>query len=440
MPDSLPDDQDEILGQSLLEGLRGDLHLVAGGLALLYVLLSLGHLLVLPVPLKAPLTTTAAASALLLGWAHRHLKLHPPPPGWVYPLALIIAGVVMINSLLHLYLSAEPQHTTNLILLLIGLGYFLLSHLWYMTALIMVLLLWVGVVAAVGQRAPADQWVHFGFALLIGSVVASLIHTAHARNLRRLQWLRLRDEQKSTRLLREVEERHRAERALRERQAQLAHAGRLNLAGEMASGLAHEINQPLAAISLYAQTGQSLLQMETLDKARLEQLLERIGAQSQRAGEVINRIKHFTRASPPQRQAVDLNDLVRDTLDFIDYDLERTAVEVKLDLTADLPQVEVDPIQIQQVLLNLLRNAQEALQGLPASQRRILLSTQALPDGRVEVRVTDQGPGLSPRSASHLFQPFFTTKPQGTGLGLSISKNLIDSHSGRLWAISHPQQ
>ncbi|HXH03208.1 MAG TPA: PAS domain S-box protein [Candidatus Competibacteraceae bacterium] len=237
----------------------------------------------------------------------------------------------------------------------------------------------------------------------------------------------------------DITARRQAQDQLRQLREELTHMGRLSLAGEMASGLAHEINQPLAAMVTYAQAALRLLKSESVEREQLATILEKVAEQGLRAGGIIHRLRKFLRKQPPQRSATDLNQLIRELDDLYRAEYRRFEVSVELELDEALPRVLADGIQIQQVLLNLMRNAMEAMQEVPEGQRQLTVRTRAAGVHSVEVLLRDSGPGLSAEARSHLFQPFFTTKAEGMGLGLSISRSIIEAHGGTLAAESDPR-
>jgi PAS domain S-box-containing protein len=227
-------------------------------------------------------------------------------------------------------------------------------------------------------------------------------------------------------------ERRRAEAERRRYQEELAHVARLSTMGEMASGLAHEINQPLAAIANFAQGSiQRLRQSNGSADAGLMESLEQISCQAARAGDIVRHLREFVGKGQGKRAPEDINSLVSAAARLIEPEAREHGVALRLELGADLPPVAVDRIQVDQVLINLMKNGVEALAGAPAP-RRLTLRTRELPDGLVEVTVADNGPGLSPDSGRRLFHPFFTTKPTGLGMGLAISRSIIEAHGGRL--------
>ncbi|HXG08430.1 MAG TPA: PAS domain S-box protein [Gemmataceae bacterium] len=238
----------------------------------------------------------------------------------------------------------------------------------------------------------------------------------------------------------DVTARKQAEERLQHLQAQLAHVDRLATMGELASGLAHELNQPLTAIATYTRAAVRLLRAGTGDPGQLLQALEQAARQAERAGEVVHRLRRFVARAEPHRSLLDLNELVREALLLSEYDLRDGGVHVQLDLREPLPPVEGDRIQLEQVILNLIRNAVEAMADTPPGQRNLTIITGPTGQGTVEVAVCDAGCGLTVEMVQRLFQPFQTTKPQGMGLGLAISRSIIQAHGGWMWARPNPER
>lgn len=215
---------------------------------------------------------------------------------------------------------------------------------------------------------------------------------------------------------------------------QLAHASRLGTLGEMATGLAHELNQPLTALHLYASIGLTL--GENLEHPQLKSCLKKISDESLRAGEIIRRIRAFAARTPSRHVPLDLNALIHEVLDILSLEIRQKGVRVALKLEASLPSIRADTIHLQQVLVNLIRNAVEAMSQTHAARRDLLISTSVV-SHEVCVNVQDSGCGFAPAAASELFQAFHTTKPAGLGLGLAISRSLIEAYGGRITAKSH---
>jgi two-component system sensor kinase FixL len=230
----------------------------------------------------------------------------------------------------------------------------------------------------------------------------------------------------------------RAEQAAREHQAELAHVLRLSTMGEMASGLAHEINQPLGAIANYAQGCVRRLRSGAADVETLLPVIEKISAEALRAGEVIRRLRDLVRKEEPRQTPTDLNLLVRESLRLIEPEARERGVRIHLELAATLPPVACNDIQIEQVLLNLLLNGVEAVESGANGVRRVTVATAVVPEG-IEVSVRDSGAGL-PDPPIDVFKPFYTTKPAGLGMGLSISRSIIEAHGGHLSASRNPDR
>ncbi len=237
-------------------------------------------------------------------------------------------------------------------------------------------------------------------------------------------------------LQREIGQRERAEDQARQRLEELAHVARVSTMGEMAAGLAHELNQPLGAIAGFAEGSLRLIES---DRATTPDVLHvpltEIAEQARRAGQIIHRLRAFVATGQPQRLAHELKPLVEELVALVASELRQEQIDLRLDVPAALPPVLVDGIQAQQVLLNLIRNAMESLQRVPgAARRRIEVTARPAAGGLVMVSVADTGPGCPPETIDRLFDAFFTTKPNGMGMGLSISRSIIEAHEGTLWA------
>ena len=232
--------------------------------------------------------------------------------------------------------------------------------------------------------------------------------------------------------------RNAAEARMRTQQEQADHLARLSILGELAGTLAHELNQPLTTIGTYAQSLQRRVKAGQIDAAAFVEANREIAAQAERAGGIIQRIRAFARKRAPVRERRSPADLVRESAALFSGMLpEVPPVVVENDLPPDAA-VSADPLQVQQVLLNLLKNAADATRALPAERRSITLRIER--DGAwYRICVHDRGPGLSDELRARLFEPFFTTKPDGMGLGLSICKTIAEAHGGRLWAESHAE-
>jgi signal transduction histidine kinase len=230
----------------------------------------------------------------------------------------------------------------------------------------------------------------------------------------------------------------RAEIEAKEQRQQLTHLTRVALLGQLSGALAHELNQPLTAILSNAQAAQHFLAADKIDPDELREILADIVAEDQRAGEVIRRLRALFKKGETQFQLLDPNDMVREALDLAHGDMVTRNIEISTDLSPRLPAVTADRVQMQQVLLNLLINASEAMSANTPDERRLLVSTQALASGGVQVSVADRGLGIPEERQARLFEPFFTTKPQGLGLGLSISRAIVTAHGGRLWCTNNP--
>jgi two-component system sensor kinase FixL len=239
------------------------------------------------------------------------------------------------------------------------------------------------------------------------------------------------DERRYIGIIRDVTLRKEAQAEARDSRERLAHVTRLSTMGEMASGIAHEINQPLAAIATYAHACRRLITAENANIETIAQVLDKIAAQAHRAGEVIRRLRTFFKKRTSEHLRSDLNDLIRDSVDLNHADTRVLDHPIILELADELPPVSVDPVQIQQVVLNLLRNAIDAMEDKPG--KPVIISTRQHDADFLEVVVKDHGGGIDEQTALSLFNPFFSTKKSGMGMGLPISQSIVNSHGGQLW-------
>ena len=234
-----------------------------------------------------------------------------------------------------------------------------------------------------------------------------------------------------------LEERSKAELDAHEQRLQLTHLSRVAMLGELSGGIAHELNQPLTAILSNAQAAQHFIAGKDVDRHELGEILKDIIAADQRAGEVIHRLRALFKKGETHLQPLDANELVREVLSIAHGDLITRAVEATPDLAAQLPLIEGDRVQLEQVMLNLVMNACDAMSAGGADARRLSIRTRAT-DSSVQISFGDLGPGFRAEDYDKLFQPFYTTKPQGLGLGLSISRSIVAAHEGQLWGTSTP--
>ena len=226
---------------------------------------------------------------------------------------------------------------------------------------------------------------------------------------------------------------------LQEQKDKLMHMSRLSSMGEMASGFAHEVNQPLTAINNYAQVCQRLMQRDPINMESLRDGLEKIGVQARRAGDIIARIRSFVKKPDHCLQVVDCNRLVQDVVKLAEVDARHNGMEIHLEIAEDLPAIKVDPVQIQQVALNLVRNGMEAMRDMPNKDIGLWVRTERVDREFVRISVIDRGYGLADDAEEKLFTPFYTTKDDGMGIGLSVCHSIIQTHGGMLNFIRNPE-
>jgi signal transduction histidine kinase len=216
-------------------------------------------------------------------------------------------------------------------------------------------------------------------------------------------------------------------------QAELAHASRVATMGQLTASIAHEVNQPIAATVTNAEAALRWMRAPQPDLQEVRQALERIVSDGNRAGEVITRIRSLTRKAPQQRTRFDLNEAIRDVIALSHGEMQRHGVALRTEFAMDLPKVAGDRVQVQQVVLNLVVNAVEAMSGMDDGQRELRIDTRRQGAVGALVAVRDSGPGLDAEAVDRLFEAFYTTKPDGMGMGLAICRSIIEAHGGRLW-------
>lgn len=239
--------------------------------------------------------------------------------------------------------------------------------------------------------------------------------------------------------LMDISQRRRAEELAHMHQAELAHMSRVSTMGEIATGIAHELNQPLTAISNYAESCAQAIAAKTpgADKKVLD-WIDKIAINTHRAAEMIRRLREFTRKSEPRRSTVEVGELVREVIDLVEPETRVQQVRIRCEHHGKV-HATVDGIQIQQVLVNLLRNAYEAMACVPPGERQVMIAVRRLADN-VEISVQDAGEGIAPENLHRVFDAFFTSKPDGVGIGLAISRSIIEGHGGRLWVQTNPER
>lgn len=235
----------------------------------------------------------------------------------------------------------------------------------------------------------------------------------------------------------EITERRQAEEALRQAQTELAHVSRVTTMGQLVASIAHEINQPLGAIVTNGSACVRLLSREAPDLDKSREVIGRMIKDGLRASEVLKRIRGLLHKSHPQKARLNINETIQEVIDLVSSDVLRRKVELQSELAADLPPVVGDRIQLQQVILNLILNAKDAMSEVQTRRRELLVTSRRNECGEVIVAVRDSGKGLDANDAERIFDPFFTTKAEGLGLGLSISQKIIADHGGRMLATAN---
>jgi PAS domain S-box-containing protein len=233
------------------------------------------------------------------------------------------------------------------------------------------------------------------------------------------------------------EELYQKEASLREAQTELAHVSRVTTMGELAASIAHEVNQPLAGIATNANACLRWLAGDSPNLAEAREAIRRIIRDGNRAGDVISRMRALFKKARTAKERLDMNEAIEEVVILTQSEVRRNKVALRMELATDLPAVMGDRVQLQQVVVNLILNAIEAMSPAEDRERKIIVSTQCSEGNEVRVAVQDSGIGIDPQSAERIFDAFHTTKPGGLGMGLSISRSIVENHGGRLWAASN---
>ena len=225
-----------------------------------------------------------------------------------------------------------------------------------------------------------------------------------------------------------------SERRFREAQMELAHASRVVTMGQFTASIAHEVNQPIAAALTNAETALRWLARQPPNLEKAKQSIDRIISDGKRAADIVSRICDFSKKAPVRKESLEINEAILEIMRLTDAAMSENGVLVKMQLSEGLPPILGDRVQLQQVILNLIMNAIEAMSEVSDGSRELLINTNEAESGNVLVAVSDSGPGLPPASLARIFEAFYTTKASGLGIGLSICRSIVEAHGGRLWA------
>jgi C4-dicarboxylate-specific signal transduction histidine kinase len=225
-----------------------------------------------------------------------------------------------------------------------------------------------------------------------------------------------------------------AQEALHAAQAELAHVNRVTTMGQLTASIAHEINQPITAVVTDASAGLLWLAAQPPNLEEVRDAFDRVIKAGHQAGKVTGRIRDLIGKAPPRKGDVEINEAILEVVALTHGELVKNGVSLRTRLAAGLPLVQGDKVQLQQVILNLIVNAVEAMSGVSEGSRELLIGTGRDASSGLVVAVQDSGPGLNPESFDRLFDPFYTTKPGGMGMGLSICRSIVEAHGGRVWA------
>jgi two-component system sensor kinase FixL len=237
----------------------------------------------------------------------------------------------------------------------------------------------------------------------------------------------------------DVTDRVMAELEAQRHHQELAHVMRLSTMGEMASGLAHELNQPLTAVMTYCAAAMVLLDRQPASQEAVRGTLEKATEQARRAGDIIRRLRGLVKKGDSRQQLIRIDGLITEAIAFLEWELRQSAIDLELRLNGGDRPVRADPVQIEQVLINLIRNGLDSIRAGAVAGGRIEVETEVTDQATLRLRVRDNGPGIDPYVLARLFEPFLTTKRKGLGIGLSISRSIIEAHGGSLWGENEPE-
>ncbi|MCK4752919.1 MAG: PAS domain S-box protein, partial [Planctomycetes bacterium] len=241
--------------------------------------------------------------------------------------------------------------------------------------------------------------------------------------------------QANEQLRRDIVERQQLEQRVQQHQMEVAHYSRLSTVGEMTSGLAHEINQPLCAIANYARGALQMMKSGTYDSDELLDVMKEIGTQAERSGKIIHRLEKLVRKQEVYRCSIDINDVINEAIGFMEAEAHRSKVTIRQIVASEkIPAILADSIQIEQVLLNILHNSFEAMYDTNDGERQATIEVLIDNGSMIQVSISDNGEGLAVEDVDKVFDAFFTTKSNGLGMGLAISRTIIEAHGGRIWA------
>jgi C4-dicarboxylate-specific signal transduction histidine kinase len=231
-----------------------------------------------------------------------------------------------------------------------------------------------------------------------------------------------------------------SERRYREAQMELAHANRVATMGQLTASIAHEVNQPIAATKVNAQAALRWLNRDAPDLEEVRQLLARMANDSDRAGNVVSRIRDLVKKAPPQMEPLHMNEAISEVIELTRGEAAKSGVSVQTQFAESLPPVRADRTQLQQVILNLILNAVQAMNESGLALRELQIGTEANGSDGVLISIRDSGPGIRQENLDRLFDPFYTTKQAGMGMGLAICRSIVEGHGGRIWATANVPQ
>lgn len=382
-----------------------------------YIVLTVSHLFVLPFPESAMMATIAGVTCAACAFAWRQGNASLANYVSSHQVIAVLSLLILINVSVHMWLLKDHLQTTQFALVMVACGFLMLHSVWFAVTI----LTYLGTWTVLNWLLPSSpNSVHFGYLMTVSTLMAVAAHIARRQTTVHTETARIRSEREQKRMQEEA----------RKQQEHLKHVSRLLTLGELVAGIAHELNQPLSAISNLATACELMVAQEESTDLRTKQgsALQEISGAAVRAGSIIKRLRGLATKSSRTRSEVDLNQVVRDAADLLSSDSRRSKGELRLELDPGLATVQADEVQMQQVVLNLLQNGFDALEE-PNGE---VVVTTSMSSAAAQVSIADTGSGVPSENPNSVFDAFFTTKDHGMGMGLAICRSILESHGGKI--------
>ena len=385
---------------------------------LTYAVLAVAHLFVLPAPASFVMAATAGLTSIICGVVWHMHKMGKRANSNGHHLLGLLAFLILIDVSIHMAINEDYLQTTHIALVIVGCGFMMLHRIWFAVSIAAFIGVWIFLTQIL---PPSREISHYTYLMATSSSIAVAAHIARYRTTVQAESARILSEH----------DREAMEHKVRAQQDHLEHVSRLNTMGELVAEISHELNQPLTAISNLAIAERVQLEQNesTVKKQSVVETLKQISDTAVFAASIIKRIRGYVDQTNHIESDVDLNQVIRDAAELLFPYIANHRIELELDLDQRLPSVGADEVQMQQVVVNLLQNAFDALED--QDQGHVTINTTQHED-KVVIRVTDDGPGIQTENGRSVFDPFFTTKEFGMGMGLAICRSIVESHGGNI--------